>query len=54
MTDAGTANADSAFRYSDGAYIFNLSTKGLTVGTYELQFTAGSDPAILRVPFSVR
>jgi len=54
VTDAGTANADSAFRYSDGAYIFNLSTKGLTVGTYELQFTAGSDPAVLRVAFSVR
>ena len=53
-SDSGQANPDFAFRYADGAYQFNLSTKGLAVGTYELRFVAGSEPTVFSVTFSVR
>jgi hypothetical protein len=38
-----TSNATEGnlFRYSDGQYIFNLSTKGLTAGTYQLRVDMG-------------
>jgi len=38
-----TSNATEGnlFRYSDGQYIFNLSTKGLTAGTYQLRVDLG-------------
>ncbi len=43
VEDSGNANPDSNFRYdptlgTTGGYIFNLSTKGLTSGTWKLQF----------------
>jgi len=44
-----TSNAteDNFFRYADGQYIFNLSTAGLTAGTYQLRVDTGD--GILRV-----
>jgi DNA/RNA endonuclease G (NUC1) len=44
-----TSNATEGnlFRYADGQYIFNLSTKGLTVGTYQLRVDTGD--GVLRV-----
>jgi hypothetical protein len=38
-----TSNADSGnlFRYSDGQYIFNLGTSGLTKGTWQLRIDLG-------------
>jgi Bacterial Ig-like domain (group 3)/Bacterial Ig-like domain (group 1) len=47
----GNANPDSDFRFdstlgTSGGYIFNLSTNGLTGGTYGFTFTAGNDPTV--------
>lgn len=41
--DSGNANPDSNFRYSADleGYIFNLSTKSLTTGTWKLSFKVG-------------
>ena len=60
VEDSGNANPDFNFRYdptlggSGGGYIFNLSTKGLSTGTYVLGFRAGSDPTIYTVQFKVK
>ena len=59
IEDAGQANADSNFRYDaalggTGGYIFNLQTKGLSRGTYEVRFTAGTSPSVVRAPFRLR
>src|SRR5262249_17950404 len=53
--DAGNANADANFRYDAAlaGYIFNLSTKGLAVGTYRLDFTVAGDPTTHSVQFLV-
>lgn len=37
-----------------GGYIFNLTTKGLTTGTYLLGFKAGGDPYTYTVRFQVK
>jgi alpha-tubulin suppressor-like RCC1 family protein len=52
-------NPDSDFRYDatlggTGGYIYNLSTKNLTTGTWALSFTAGSDPTAHTIRFDVR
>jgi len=49
LASSGAANPDNNFRFDatlgpTGGYIFNLSTTGLTTGTYRLDFTATSDP----------
>jgi hypothetical protein len=56
LDDSGDANPDFDFRYdaSFGGYIFNLKTTGLTTGTYNLHFTAGSDSIAHAAPFSVK
>jgi len=56
LEDSGNANPDSNFRYSDDlqGYIFNLSTKGLTAGSYELRLTVAGDSTVHSVPFQVR
>ena len=60
VEDSGNANPDSNFRYDaslggTGGYIFNLSTRGLATGTYNLNFkVVGSDPTIYTAPFQVR
>jgi hypothetical protein len=33
---SGSANTGNLFRYSEGHYIFNLSTKGYSSGTYKV------------------
>jgi Cep192 domain 4 len=59
VEDSGNANPDSDFRFDStlgpsGGYIFNLQTKGLSTGTYSLQFTAGTDTAIHSLKFQVK
>ena len=51
---AGNANEDNNFRFSDGTYILNLKTTGLSTGTYKLYFTAGDDPTLHSVEFQVK
>src|SRR5688500_15767965 len=51
---AGNANEDNNFRFSDGTYILNLKTTGLSTGTYKLYFTAGDDPTLHSVNFQVK
>jgi hypothetical protein len=51
---AGNANEDNNFRFSDGSYILNLKTTGLSTGTYKLYFTAGADPTLHSVNFQVK
>jgi predicted extracellular nuclease len=51
---AGNANPDNNFRFSDGYYILNLKTTGLSTGTYKLYFTAGDDPTLHSVEFQVK
>ena len=51
---SGSANEDNNFRFSDGYYIFNLKTTGLSTGTYKLYFTAGNDPTLHSVEFQVK
>ena len=59
VEDSGNANPDNDFRFDStlgatGGYIFNLSTKGLTTGTYNLNFTVTGDSAVYMVPFQVK
>jgi hypothetical protein len=56
LDDTGNANPDFDFRYDSSlnGYIFNLSTKGYTTGTYSLNFTAGSDPTQHSTQFAVK
>ena len=52
----GEANADGIFRYDAmlGGYIFNLSTAGLTTGTWELQFRVSGESAVYGIRFDVK
>ena len=54
VQDSGNANPDGNFRFDGSSYIFNLSTKGLATGTYNLIFTIHGDPSQDSVPFQVR
>ena len=59
LADTGNANPDNNFRYDaalgrTGGYIFNLKTTGLSMGTYSLSFTTGSDPTVYSVQFQVK
>ncbi len=56
VEDAGSANPDSNFRYDAAlaGYIYNLSTAGLTTGTWQLSFTVAGDPVPHTVQFDVR
>ena len=52
----GEANADGVFRY-DGTlagYVFNLSTHGLSTGSWELRFRVSGDPAVYGIRFDVK
>jgi hypothetical protein len=56
---AGNSNPDNNFRFDldlggTGGYIYNLSTAGLSTGTYNLYFTAGADPVLHAVQFQVK
>lgn len=55
----GNANPDNDFQFdptlgSSGGYRFNLSTKGLTTGSYILNFVVTGDSHIYAAPFQVR
>jgi len=59
LEDSGNANPDNDFRFDPslggtGGYIFNLSTKGLSTGTYSLNFTVTGDSIVYAAPFQVR
>jgi hypothetical protein len=57
VEDSGSANSpDNNFRYDAtlAGYIFNLSTTGLTTGTWVLSFTVGADPTVQHVQFDVK
>jgi probable HAF family extracellular repeat protein len=56
---SGNSNPDNDFRFDatlgpTGGYIFNLKTTGLTTGTYNLNFKAGSDTTVYAAPFQVK
>jgi streptogramin lyase len=59
LEDSGSANPDFDFRFDStlapgGAYIFNLSTKGLTTGTWNLNFSITGDPTTHSASFQVQ
>ena len=57
MEEIGSANTpDNNFRYDAtlAGFIFNLSTKGLTSGTWVLSFTVGADPTPKTVRFDIK
>lgn len=58
VEDSGNANPEGNFRFTslDGAagYIFNLSTKGLTQGIWEVTFRVSGDPTPHTVQFQTR
>lgn len=59
VQDSGNSNPDNNFRFDSslgtaGGYIFNLSTKGLATGSYNLVFTVSGDSASHSVPFQLR
>lgn len=54
VQDSGNANPDGNFRFDGAAYIFNLSTKGLASGTWQLVFTVSGDPTSHSLNFQVR
>ncbi|HXD21485.1 MAG TPA: MBG domain-containing protein [Vicinamibacterales bacterium] len=58
VEDSGNANPDGNFRFTSleggAGYIFNLSTKGLTQGTYQVTLDVSGDPAPHTVQFQTR
>lgn len=59
LDSTGGANPDNNFRFdptlgTSGGYIYNLSTSGLTTGTYAVNFTVSGDPVPHSVQFEVR
>ncbi len=56
VVEAGNADPDTNFRYDAtlGGYVFNLSSKNLAPGTWELHFLVGSDKSPYSIRFSLR
>jgi hypothetical protein len=54
VQDSGNANPDNNFRFDGTGYIFNLSTKGLAIGSYNLEFTISGDPVTHSLSFQLR
>jgi hypothetical protein len=59
VEDSGNANPNDNFRYDaglapGGGYIFNLSTKPLAVGTWQLTYTASGDRTAHTLTFQLR
>ena len=54
--DSGNANPDNDFRFDASlqGYIYNLATRGLSSGTWELRFTVSGQPATYAVRFDIR
>ena len=55
VESSGSANTGNMFRYdeTDGRYIFNLSTKGFTAGTYRV-YAIPDDGNSYSVMFSLK
>jgi hypothetical protein len=53
LLDSGKANPGYLFRSDDGRYTFKLSTKGLSAGTYTLNYTIGNDPTVYHYAFTI-
>ena len=51
---SGNANPDGNFRFVGGFYIFNMSTKGLGTGSYNLYYRVGDDPTLHTAPFNLK
>ncbi|HWE61990.1 MAG TPA: hypothetical protein VHB98_09775 [Chloroflexota bacterium] len=49
-----TINAPFTFSTSQVQYTYSLNTTGVTTGSYNLRFTAGSDPTTHLAPFSIK
>jgi hypothetical protein len=54
VNDSGNANPGGNFRYDGGGYIFNLSTKGLSAGTWQLVVAATGDNVPHNLTLQVR
>lgn len=59
LADASNTNPDNDFRFDallggSGGYIYNLGTRGLSTGTWTLEFTASGDPVTHSVQFDLR
>ncbi len=56
LDDSGDANPDFDFRYDPTlpGYIYNLSLKGISKGTYNLNFTVSGDPVLHSAQFQVK
>jgi hypothetical protein len=54
VQDSGDANPDNNFRYAGGFFIFNLSTKGLSVGTWQLTYIASGDSTTHTLTFQLK
>ncbi len=56
VEDSGNANPDNNFRYDENllGYIYNLSTRDLSGGTWVLSFTVSDDPTLHSVQFDIK
>jgi hypothetical protein len=56
VVSSGNANPDNNFRYDAEllGYIFNLSTKNLSTGTWRLSFTVTGDPVTHMIYFDIK
>lgn len=56
LDDSGDSNPDFDFRYDSTlpGYIFNLSLKGVSTGSYNLNFTVSGDPVTHSAGFQVK
>lgn len=56
VEDSGQANPDDDFRYDSelAGHVFNVSTEGLTTGTWRLDFTVDGGSVRYAVNFDVR
>lgn len=59
VESVGSSSPDSGFRWSNGlgaggGYKYNLSTKGMASGTWELRITATGDPTVHAVRFQLK
>jgi len=57
MTAIRTPDMNFRFTMFDATtpgYIYNLQTKGMATGSYQMAFYVGSDPKLYFVPFQVK
>jgi hypothetical protein len=54
VNDSGSSNPGGNFRFDGASYIFNLSTKNLSPGTWQLVVTATGDNISHNLPLQVR